>query len=99
MMTAFSFSEPLSRAWTRMTDALFRPFDIKKWFVVGFTAWLAGLASGGGGGSSAGQSGDRKAEGLGKLWETIVGNSLWLTLVAVGCFTARISLIAENIRD
>jgi len=37
------FMEPLSRAWHRMTAALFRPFDIHKWFVVGFNAFLAGL--------------------------------------------------------
>lgn len=88
MTTEFSFSEPLSRAWKRMTDALFRPFSIKKWFVLGFTAWLAGLASGGGGGgSSAGpSSGDKSnGDGLANLWETVVGNSLWITLVALGC--------------
>jgi hypothetical protein len=47
------FMEPLSRAWNRMKIALFRPFDIHKWFVVGFNAFLAGLmdASNGGGGS------------------------------------------------
>lgn len=38
--------EPLSRAWNRMTSALFKPFDLHKWFVVGFTAFLAGLAEG-----------------------------------------------------
>jgi hypothetical protein len=47
------FMEPLSRAWNRMKLALFRPFDIHKWFVVGFNAFLAGLmdATSGGGGS------------------------------------------------
>ena len=47
------FMEPLSRAWGRMKIALFKPFDIHKWFVVGFNAFLAGLmdASNGGGGS------------------------------------------------
>jgi len=47
------FMEPLSGAWNRMKTALFRPFDIHKWFVVGFNAFLAGLmeASNGGGGS------------------------------------------------
>jgi len=48
-----SYSEPLTRAWDRMRLALFKPFDIHKWFVVGFTAFLAGLADGhqGSGGS------------------------------------------------
>lgn len=48
-----SYSEPLTRAWDRMSLALFKPFDIHKWFVVGFTAFLAGLSDGhqGSGGS------------------------------------------------
>ena len=37
---------PLSRSWNRMKKALFQPFDITKWFVVGFTAFLAGLLDG-----------------------------------------------------
>ena len=37
------FMEPLSRSWNRMKIALFRPFDLHKWFVVGFNAFLCGL--------------------------------------------------------
>ena len=50
---AVQFMEPLTRAWNRMKIALFRPFDIHKWFVVGFNAFLAGImdASNGSGGS------------------------------------------------
>ncbi|MBN1996880.1 hypothetical protein JW935_04950 [candidate division KSB1 bacterium] len=44
-----SFSEPFSRAWQRMKIALFKPFDLNKWFVFGFSAFLAGLSDGGGG--------------------------------------------------
>jgi hypothetical protein len=36
------YFEPLSRGFARMKTALFSPFDIKIWFVVGFTAFLAG---------------------------------------------------------
>ncbi len=46
---SISYSAPLSKAWQRMKEALFRPFDLAKWFVVGFTAFLAGLADGGSG--------------------------------------------------
>jgi MFS family permease len=54
------FLEPLGRAWTRMKQALFRPFDLHKWFVVGFNAFLAALMEGNnyGGGSRAGKDGD-----------------------------------------
>jgi len=53
------FMEPLSRAWNRMKIALFRPFDIHKWFVIGFNAFLAGLmdATNGSGGSRGGKGG------------------------------------------
>jgi hypothetical protein len=53
------FMEPLSHAWNRMKIALFRPFDIHKWFVLGFNAFLAGLmdASNGSGGGRGGKGG------------------------------------------
>jgi len=38
-----SLSDALSRGYGRMQKALFKPFDIAKWFAVGFTAFLAGL--------------------------------------------------------
>jgi hypothetical protein len=53
------YFEPLSRAYKRMKVALFKPFDLRKWFVVGFTAFLAGLTDfGGGGGGGQGKMGD-----------------------------------------
>jgi hypothetical protein len=42
-----AYLAPLSRAWERMKKDLFRPFDPGKWMVVGFTAFLAGLANSG----------------------------------------------------
>jgi hypothetical protein len=48
----FSYSRPLDHAWQRMTALLFRPFDLGRWFVLGFTAWLAQLATGYSGGAS-----------------------------------------------
>jgi hypothetical protein len=51
------YVRPLSLGWERMKKALFRPFDLRKWLVVGFTAFLAGaLDSAGGGGSGRGSS-------------------------------------------
>jgi hypothetical protein len=45
-----AFFEPLSRAWERMKHILWRPFDLAKWLVLGFSCWLAGLADSAGGG-------------------------------------------------
>lgn len=36
-----SYSNPFNQAWLRMKSFLFNPLDPGKWFVLGFTAWLA----------------------------------------------------------
>src|SRR5437870_8728587 len=41
--------KPFGEAFELMKKILFQPFDLKKWFVIGFAAWLANLGSGGGG--------------------------------------------------
>ena len=41
--------KPFGDAFELMKRILFQPFDFKKWFVIGFAAWLASLGSGGGG--------------------------------------------------
>jgi hypothetical protein len=46
------YFKPLSRAWERMKRTLFHPFDIGKWFALGFCAFLANLLNGGGGGGA-----------------------------------------------
>ncbi len=40
-----SYTGPLGRAWQRMKWILFAKRDVKKWAALGFTAWLAELAS------------------------------------------------------
>ncbi len=49
-----SVTAPVERALTRTREVLFDPFDITKWFKLGFCAFLAQLGdnSGGGGGSA-----------------------------------------------
>jgi hypothetical protein len=51
-----SVIDPISPAIERVRTILFRPFDLGKWFVIGFTAWLAqfGSSRGGSGGAGAG---------------------------------------------
>src|SRR5260221_8218903 len=43
------FTRAFDSAWERMMVILFRPFDLGKWFVIGFSAFLAGLLQGGNG--------------------------------------------------
>ena len=45
-----SVTEPLEPAYERVKQMLFKPFDLTKWIVIGFCAWLAGLGESGGGG-------------------------------------------------
>jgi hypothetical protein len=39
--------KPFSEAFELMKRILFQPFDLKKWFVIGFAAWLSNLGGGG----------------------------------------------------
>ncbi len=47
-----SVLDPIAAAFGRTGRILFRPFDLKKWFVLGFCAWLARLGTGGGAGGT-----------------------------------------------
>lgn len=53
-----AYVEPLVAAWERMKRILFRPFDLGKWFIIGFAAWLAGLGGEGGSHWSYSERGD-----------------------------------------
>lgn len=47
-----SVLEPIAHAINKTKHILFDPFNLEKWFVIGFCAWLAALGSGGGGGGN-----------------------------------------------
>jgi hypothetical protein len=77
------YFEPLGRAWNRMKLALFKPFDLNKWLIVGFNAFLAGLLDGHnwGSGSRAGGGDDL---GFGEFlrlpqrgWEWVLDHPGW----------------------
>jgi len=60
--------KPFAEAFELMKKILFQPFDLKKWLVIGFAAWLANLGGGGGGGFNYP---DNRREDAQKLHETI----------------------------
>ena len=41
-----SMFDPLDQAFRRTKWILFQPFDLAKWFILGFCAWLAYLGEG-----------------------------------------------------
>ena len=83
-----NYLAPLSNAWNRMQKALFKPFDIKKWFVLGFTAFLSNLLDFEGGSSAhdESRSGDLAdiLEMPHEAWQWIEMNPEWTTLIIVG---------------
>src|SRR6266487_4264504 len=62
--------KPFGEAFELTKKILFKPFDLKKWLVIGFAAWLANLGSGGGGAGNFNYP-DNRREGAQKLNETI----------------------------
>ena len=92
-----TYIEPLESAITRMKNALFSPFDLKKWFVIGFTAFLANLLDGpfsqskgdfGNNGSGFWEDPDFTLEYILKLPETILewllDNPGWFIFIVIG---------------
>src|SRR5438874_11650438 len=59
---------PFGEAFELMKKILFQPFDLKKWLVIGFTAWLASLGAGGGSGFNYEP---KRGQGMEKINETI----------------------------
>ncbi len=82
-----SVIEPISPALEKVKMILFKPFELRKWFVIGFCAWLAFLGSGGGGGNGGGGGpGGRPPdvrEGFGEAKEFVIENLAWIIPVAL----------------
>jgi hypothetical protein len=86
-----NYFDALSRAWNRMTTALFRPFDLGKWFVVGFTAFLAGLTDWHGGGGNNGGARFHRHSDFGDVlsfpgtaWYWLMDHPGWFMLITFG---------------
>ena len=75
-----SVIDPISDAIRKAKEILFQPFDLGKWFVIGFCAWLATLAQSGMGGGSGGGGNWRSGnhghgmEGLEGIREAVMSN-------------------------
>jgi len=87
--TPMSMMGPLERGWSRMVGMLFRRGSARTWFVVGFSAWLAGLT--GEGGYHVGGSTDRGGYDYGEDWgdwvsgDAFYSNETLAGMVFAGC--------------
>src|SRR5215475_10189268 len=83
--------KPFGEAFELMKQMLFQPFDLKKWLVLGFAAWLANLVAGGGGGGNFRYPDNRREEAH-KLNETI-GQIPQPVLITVICILVCLVLL------
>jgi hypothetical protein len=77
-----SVIDPISPAIEHVRLMLFKPFDLSKWFIIGFCAWLAQLGQGGGGGGGNGWQENRHGPGLDAIKDGILANLAIIILVA-----------------
>jgi len=90
-----SVIDPISPAIDRVKLMLFNPFDLNKWLVIGFCAWLAYLGAGGGGGGGGGggphynipggrhEPGEQIRQEVERAKEYVTDNLYWIAPVAV----------------
>lgn len=79
-----SVIDPLSPAFERVKVILFKPFDLGKWFIIGFCAWLAGLGEGaGGGGGSRWQQGGDPRQAAEQAKDFVLENLPWIVPAAI----------------
>jgi hypothetical protein len=96
-----SVVEPVSPALEHVKRMLFKPFDLGKWFVIGFCAWLAGLGeSGGGFNGNFSNSFNKTSEQSNKSFQQfydqardyVLNNLFWIIPVVIAAFLFGISL-------
>ena len=79
-----SVTDPVSHALRRTSRVLFKPFDLGKWFVLGFCAWLAWIGQGGGNSFSWNVPRDEAELGAGAVGDWIDANlALFVVLAAI----------------
>jgi len=94
--TEVSVTRPFSQAIDRVKLMLFRPFDLGKWFVIGFCAWLAQLGEQGFNGSfnfgsGRGQGGSVHHE-FERAKEFVMNNLYWIVPLAAAMVVFGVAL-------
>ena len=79
-----SVLDPIAPAIERVKTILFKPFDLGKWFVIGFCAWLAYLGKGGGGGNGFNFPHDEELkQAIEQAKHFVIENLFWIVPVAI----------------
>lgn len=92
---AVSAVDPIGRAWERMLDICFRPFDFNKWLALGFCTFLAQLGRGGGNvpsGNGFGGSGKDDEAAFNAALQWVQENLAVVLLIAAGVLLLGIAL-------
>jgi len=93
-----SVTLPVGQAIDRVKKVLFQPFDIGKWFVIGFCAWLACLGEGGGFPSSFNYGGHNRLgwhglrQGFEQARDYVVHNLVWIAPSAVAIILVSLAI-------
>ncbi|MCH7558414.1 MAG: hypothetical protein IIB56_13295 [Planctomycetes bacterium] len=74
-----SVIDPIGPGIEKVKTILFKPFDFRKWFVIGFCAWLAFLGKGAGGGGRP----PNIHKGFGQAKEFVIENLVWIIPAAL----------------
>jgi hypothetical protein len=77
-----SVIDPISPAIEHVRLMLFKPFDLSKWFIIGFCAWLAQLGQGGGGGGGNGWREHGDGPGMEAIKSSIIAHLAVIIFVA-----------------
>ena len=90
--------KPFGEAFELMKRILFQPFDLKKWLVVGFAAWLANLGSGGGGNFNIPDSESKEAHKLNDAIGQIPQSTLIIGICVLICIVLVLILVFAWLR-
>ena len=93
-----SVTLPVGQAMDRVKKVLFQPFDVGRWFVIGFCAWLACLGEGGGspGGFHFGGHHGRGAQSIRAAFEEardyVLHNLAWIVPLAIALVVVSVAV-------
>src|ERR1039457_5255229 len=92
-----SVTLPVGQAMDCVKKVLFQPFDIGRWFVIGFCAWLAYLGEGGGFpgfnyGAHHGHGQQSIRDGLEQARDYVMHNLAWIVPLAVALILVSVGI-------